>query len=99
MKKTWVGNKSKWFYSELAGNIGWWGEAREIPVGLSMYGGPKETVEYIWVHVKFDCWVFPKLQQCTFLEYSWSTSKECKKRDADVAGRDKLCKNSNQLQG
>ena len=50
MKKTWVGNKSKWFYSELSGNIGWWGEACESPIGLSMHGGPKETVEYIWVH-------------------------------------------------
>ena len=32
-----------------------------------MYGGPKETVEYIWVHVRLDCWVFPETAAMHFL--------------------------------
>ena len=52
MKKKWVGKKRKMFYSELWGNVVRRGvEGRENPVGLSMFDGPMETVECIWMNI------------------------------------------------
>ena len=53
MKKKWEENRGKRFYSEM------WRKAEKgackNPVGLSMFDGPKETVEYMWVNI----WCMP----------------------------------------
>ena len=46
-----VGNRRKRFYGEMQGNVVWGGVVCENPVGLSMYDGSIETVEYIWVNI------------------------------------------------
>ena len=50
MRKNWGGNRRKRFYSEMQGNFVE-GGACGNPVGLSMYDGPTETAEYIWVNI------------------------------------------------
>ena len=48
-----------------------------------------------------DAWLdfVTKLQKYTSFVYSWSTSKLRKKWEAVVAGREKMCENSNLLEG
>ena len=48
-KKTWLGIMRKRFYSKMKGNAGEW--ACENLVGFSMYDGPMETIEHIWVNI------------------------------------------------
>ena len=86
----------------MYGNVVWGGEARENPVGLSKNDGLMETVEYIWMNIwcMLD-WIVAfvtKLQKYASLAYSSSTSEECTKWHAIVAGWDELCGNSNPLQ-
>ena len=68
-----------------------------------MYDGPMETLEYIWVNIwcMLD-WIVGfchKIADIHFLGIQLSTSEECKRWDAVVAGRDELCESSNPLQG
>ena len=49
MKKKWVGNRKKRFYSEMWGNAVWGGGSGENSVGLPLYDGPMMSVEYMWV--------------------------------------------------
>ena len=69
----------------------------------SLYDGAMETAEYmrvnIWCILDSLLDLLTKLQKFTSLAYSWSTSDECTKRDAVVAGRDGRCENLNPLQG
>ena len=87
------------------GNTVWGRSASENHMGLSMYDGAMETVEYMWVTIwciqdlLWNLFTNTKLQKFTSLAYSWSTSDECTKWDAVVAGRDGLCENLNPLQG
>ena len=67
-----------------------------------MNDGAMETVEYMWVNIwcMMD-WIIGfchKAVEIHFLDISCSTS-ECTKWDAVVAGGDKVCENSNPLQG
>ena len=45
------GNKRKRFYGKMQGNFVLGGWVYENPIGLSMYDGPMETFEYIWVNI------------------------------------------------
>ena len=51
IKKKWGGNRRQSFYSEMRGSTISGGRACERPVGLSMYHGPIEFVEYSWVNI------------------------------------------------
>ena len=50
-EEKWVGNRRKKFYGEMQRNVIWGGGVCENPVGLSMYDGLMETIEYIWVNI------------------------------------------------
>ena len=72
MRKKRGGNRKKRFYGEMQENTVWGGGSCKNPVGLYMYEGHMETVEYIWVNIE-------KLQECTPSAQSKSTGEECKK--------------------
>ena len=48
-----VGKKGKTFYSEMQGNVVRRGWVCENLIKLSMYDGPIETIEYIWVNISY----------------------------------------------
>ena len=76
MKKKWEGNKKKRFYSEiwkisLRLEVGGRDRKRgafKNPVGLCMYEGHMDTVEYIWVSIwcMFDWILSPKCRNTLY---------------------------------
>ena len=126
MKKNWVGNRRKKFYSDIWGNAVWGGMgggggACQKPVALTPPPPPpppplakirwdSPCMIVLWKLLNTCGWIFgacwirlldfvTKLQKYTSLAYSRWTSEKCIKWDIVVVGRDKLCENSNPLQG
>ena len=46
-----MGGQQKRFYGEMWGNASWGGETHKNPKSLSMYDGPIQTDEYMWVNI------------------------------------------------
>ena len=101
VRTKWGGNRRERFYSEMWGKAFWGGEGLvEIHVGLSIYDTTMETVECIWVNT------WPILDSISSqngkdrlpLHTVGKLVGSAKKWDIGVAGRDKMCENSNPLQ-